>query len=156
MKLHSNGYTYGLINNLFSLFLFFLLIFSHFFYLPFLFSLFLPSFSVQPPLFFSPHWTYDLLCPSPSSCWAASTAADRLLVASYVAAISLLLPPSPTPDAPRSGDPRWGASATPAAAAPSLCPNQVLLPCGRHHGIGSDARCCLFWHLSEGLMLFVK
>ena len=52
MKLHSNGYTYGLINNLFSLFLLFLLIFSHFFYLPFLFSLFLPSFSVQPPLFF--------------------------------------------------------------------------------------------------------
>ena len=60
MKLHSNGYTYGLINNLFSLFLFFLLIFSHFFYLPFLFSLFLPSFSVQPPLFF-PH-TEHMIC----------------------------------------------------------------------------------------------
>jgi len=113
---------------------------SHFLYLPCRFNHLLYPF---------PRWPYALLCPSLRSCWAASAAAGRLLVRCWCFVVAP--PPSCTKI--------WWSQArcfcySPSAAAqacvqvgPCRCAVAIL----SWHG-GS----VFFWHLSEGLILFVK
>ena len=115
---------------------------SHFLYLPCRFNLLLYPF---------PRWPYALVCPSLRSCWAASAAAGRLLVRCWCFVVAPSLLPSCTKI--------WWSHTrcfcySPSAAA-QACAQVGLCRCAvailSWHG-GS----VFFWHLSEGLMLFVK
>ena len=115
---------------------------SHFLYLPCRFNLLLYPF---------PRWPYALLCPSLRSCWAASAAAGRLLVRCWCFIVAPSLPPA----APRSGDPRRGASVTLPPPLPKLVPKSGRAAARLPSWVGTVVL-SFFWHLSEGLMLFVK
>ena len=137
------------IHNKIIFFLFFLLFFS-FFILPFFFSLFVPSLSVQPPLSF-PTLTICSALPIPKQllgCIHRCRSSARTLL---VFRCCSLPPPSCTKI--------WWSQTrcfyySPSAAAqacaqvgPCRCAVAIL----SWHG-GS----VFFWHLSEGLILFVK